>query len=80
MKSGHFYLRKTYLRMTWHGGRRCRQHRGEVEFGSSEQLKTQSVCHSDSEILAGTLVLRGTRVPVQSIFDHLKAGDSIEVF
>jgi len=28
----------------------------------------------------GTLVFKGTRVPVQSLFDHLKAGDSIEVF
>jgi uncharacterized protein (DUF433 family) len=25
-------------------------------------------------------VFKGTRVPVQSLFDHLKAGDSIEVF
>jgi uncharacterized protein (DUF433 family) len=39
-----------------------------------------SVYHSDPEILAGTLVFKGTRVPVQSLFDHLKAGDSIEVF
>ena len=43
-------------------------------------MKTESVYHSDPEILAGTLVFRGTRVPVQSLFDHLKAGDSIEVF
>ena len=39
-----------------------------------------AVIHSDPEILGGTLVFRGTRVPVQSLFDHLKAGDSIEVF
>jgi uncharacterized protein (DUF433 family) len=43
-------------------------------------MKTESVYHSDPEILAGTLVFKGTRVPVQSLFDHLKAGDSIEVF
>ncbi len=43
-------------------------------------MKAESVHHSDPEILAGTLVFRGTRVPVQSLFDHLKAGDSIEVF
>jgi uncharacterized protein (DUF433 family) len=35
---------------------------------------------SDSEILGGTPVFAGTRVPVQSLFDHLKAGDSIEDF
>jgi uncharacterized protein (DUF433 family) len=36
--------------------------------------------HSDPQILGGTPVFKGTRVPVQSLFDHLKAGDSIEVF
>jgi uncharacterized protein (DUF433 family) len=36
--------------------------------------------HSDPQILGGTPVFNGTRVPVQSLFDHLKAGDSIEVF
>ena len=36
--------------------------------------------HSDPEILGGTLVFKGTRVPVQNLFDHLKAGDSIEDF
>ena len=35
---------------------------------------------ADPDILGGTLVFKGTRVPVQSLFDHLKAGDSIEVF
>ena len=38
------------------------------------------VYHSDPQILGGTLVFKGTRVPVKSLFDHLKAGDSIEVF
>ena len=35
---------------------------------------------SDPEILGGTLVFLGTRVPVQSLFDHLEAGDSIDEF
>ncbi len=38
------------------------------------------VVHSDPEIMGGTPVFRGTRVPVRSLFDHLEAGDSIEVF
>lgn len=38
------------------------------------------IVHSDAEIMGGTPVFVGTRVPVQSLFDHLKAGDSIEVF
>ncbi len=36
--------------------------------------------HSDAEILGGIPVFKGTRVPVRSLFDHLKAGDSIDVF
>jgi uncharacterized protein (DUF433 family) len=32
------------------------------------------------EIQGGAPVFRGTRVPVQSPFDHLKAGDSVEDF
>ena len=34
----------------------------------------------DSEIMHGTAVFRGTRVPVQTLFDYLEAGDSIEEF
>jgi uncharacterized protein (DUF433 family) len=43
-------------------------------------MSKERAYHSDPEILGGTLVFKGTRVPVQSLFDHLKAGDSIEVF
>ena len=35
---------------------------------------------SDPEILGGTPVFIGTRVPVRIIFEHLEAGDSLEVF
>jgi uncharacterized protein (DUF433 family) len=38
------------------------------------------VVHQDPEILGGEPVFRGTRVPVTSLFEHLEAGDSIEVF
>ena len=34
----------------------------------------------DPEIHSGTPVFRGTRVPIKTIFDHLEAGDSLEVF
>ena len=40
----------------------------------------RGIVHSDPEIMGGTPVFVGTRVPVQNLFDHLKAGDSIEVF
>lgn len=35
---------------------------------------------SDPEILGSTPVFIGTRVPVRIIFEHLEAGDSLEVF
>jgi uncharacterized protein (DUF433 family) len=43
-------------------------------------MKCEGVIHSDPEILGGTAVFVGTRVPVQSLFDHLQAGDSIDDF
>ena len=39
-----------------------------------------AVVHSDPEILGGTPVFVGTRVPVKSLFDHLEAGDSLDEF
>ena len=39
-----------------------------------------SVVHSDPDILGGTPVFVGTRVPVKILFDYLEAGDSLEVF
>ncbi len=38
------------------------------------------VVHSDPERLGGTPVFVGTRVPVQSLFDYLEAGDSLDEF
>jgi len=35
---------------------------------------------SDPEILGGTPVFLGTRVPVRILFEHLEAGDPLEVF
>ena len=39
-----------------------------------------SVVHSDPEILSGTPVFVGTRVPAQSLFDYLEGGDTIDEF
>lgn len=39
-----------------------------------------SVVHSDPEILGGTPVFVGTRVPVQNLIDYLAAGDSLDEF
>ncbi len=38
------------------------------------------VVHRDPEILGGTPVFVGTRVPVRILFEYLEAGDSLEVF
>ena len=34
----------------------------------------------DREILGGTPVFAGSRVPIRILFEHLEAGDSLEVF
>lgn len=34
----------------------------------------------DKEILSGTPVISGTRVPVKNLFDYLKTGESLETF
>jgi uncharacterized protein (DUF433 family) len=34
----------------------------------------------DPEILGGTPVFFGTRVPIKNLFDYLETGDSIETF
>jgi uncharacterized protein (DUF433 family) len=39
-----------------------------------------SVVHSDPEILGGTPVFRGTRVPLKNLLDYLAAGDSLDQF
>ena len=39
-----------------------------------------NVIHSDPEILSGTTVFRGTRVPVRILFEFLAAGDSLDKF
>jgi len=41
--------------------------------------KELKIIHSDPEILAGTPVFVGTRVPVQNLIDCLEGGDSLDV-
>jgi len=38
------------------------------------------VIHSDFEILGGTPVFVGTRVPMKTLLDYLEAGDSLDEF
>jgi uncharacterized protein (DUF433 family) len=43
-------------------------------------MNRDEIIQSDPEILGGTPVFNGTRVPIRSLFDHLEAGDSIDEF
>jgi len=38
------------------------------------------VVHSDPDILGGTPVFLGTRVPMKTLLDYLEAGDSLDEF
>ena len=40
----------------------------------------RDIAHSDPEILGGTPVFIGTRVPIQSLFDYLEGGETLDEF
>lgn len=43
-------------------------------------MSIQELVTTDKEVLAGQPVFKGTRVPVESLFDYLEAGVSIDDF
>ena len=43
-------------------------------------MRIQDIIHVDKEIQNGQPVFVGTRVPVDSLFDHLEAGVSLDEF
>jgi uncharacterized protein (DUF433 family) len=43
-------------------------------------MSAKGVIHTDSEILGGTPVFVGTRVPFKSLMDYLEAGHPLEDF
>jgi uncharacterized protein (DUF433 family) len=43
-------------------------------------MDSLSVVHSDPEIMGGTPVFRGTRVPFQTLIDYLEAGHPLADF
>ena len=45
---------------------------------TTESLK--GIVHSDPEIMGGTLVFVGTRVPFQNLIDYLSSGDTVDDF
>ena len=40
----------------------------------------EQIVHRDPEILGGTPVFRGTRLPIRSLFDYLGGGDTLDEF
>ena len=51
-----------------------------MEYDVLMQAESPSVVHSDPDISGGTPVFRGTRVPVQSLFDYLEGGETLDEF
>jgi uncharacterized protein (DUF433 family) len=43
-------------------------------------MTLDKIVSRDPDIVSGELCFTGTRVPAQSLIDHLKAGDSLENF
>ena len=43
-------------------------------------MTPESVVHSDAEVMGGTPVFMGTRIPVQSLFDYLEGGETLNEF
>jgi len=43
-------------------------------------MDLNKIVHSDPEIVSGTPVFVGTRVPVQALLDYLEEGETIEEF
>jgi uncharacterized protein (DUF433 family) len=43
-------------------------------------MDEKPVVHSDPEIMGGTPVVYGTRVPFSTLFDYIEAGDPLDVF
>ena len=43
-------------------------------------MEARKIISRDQEVLGGTPVFAGTRVPIESMFDHLEAGVSLDTF
>ena len=43
-------------------------------------VELKGIIHSDPEIMGGTPVFVGTRVPLQNLIDYLEGGESVEDF
>jgi Uncharacterized conserved protein len=46
---------------------------------NTQEIK-ERIISSSSEVMGGTPVFSGTRVPVQTLFDYVEAGETIDEF
>ena len=54
--------------------------RGQALAAIRERVKADSVVHSDREIVSGTPVFKGTRVPIDILFEFLAEGENVDEF
>ena len=47
---------------------------------ATSMTQLSDIVHSDPDILGGTPVFVGTRVPIQSLFDYLEGGETLDEF
>ena len=50
------------------------------EEGTIGMLQLDEIVHRDPDILGGTPVFHGSRVPIRSLFDYLEGGDTLDEF
>jgi uncharacterized protein (DUF433 family) len=43
-------------------------------------MDLEQIVHSDPEIVSGTPVFVGTRVPVQALMDYIEGGETLDEF
>jgi uncharacterized protein (DUF433 family) len=54
--------------------------KSRLDLKKEVETMLKSIVNKDPEILGGTPVFVGTRVPVRILFEHLEAGDSLDDF
>ena len=47
---------------------------------AKNQTNTERIVSRDPEVLSGALVFAGTRVPVKTLIDYLKSGETLDRF
>lgn len=51
-----------------------------TRYATSASMDPKRIVHSDPEIVSGTPVFVGTRVPAQALVDYLEGGETLDEF